>query len=69
MTILFIINQAPCFKWTKLYTYSKNNSMHINFEKFGVSKILNVFLKTSLYGHRACIYLIKNTVKYSNSVK
>ncbi len=68
MTILFIIKQAPYFKWTKLYTYSKNNSMHINFEKFGVSKIC-FFLKTSLYGHRACIYLIKNTVKYSNSVK
>ncbi len=45
MTILFIINQAPCFKWTKLYTYSKNNIMHINFEKFGVSKIFKCFFK------------------------
>ncbi len=37
--------------------------MHTTIQKFGVGKIILMFLKEVSYAYQGCIYLIKNTVK------
>ncbi len=38
-------------------------SMHTTIQKFGVGKIILMFLKEVSYAYQGCIYLMKNTVK------
>ncbi len=43
--------------------------MYTATQKFGISKIFNVFFMGVSSAHQGCIYSIKNTEKNSNIVK